>query len=123
MSIQFTSNKNAVMRQFNANKAACLEALGLEAVHNAAVETDVLIYNAPISASGYRRTGALRASLTHMVDRQNDSVIYGPTVHYGIYVTMGTRFMEKLPYMQNSINNYTEDYENLTRQIMSRGMD
>ena len=53
------NNKAAVMKQFDANVARTLEALGMEFTGNAATEMDIGIYNAPISDSGYQRTELL----------------------------------------------------------------
>lgn len=115
--IKFTSYKSKVLAAHNKAMGASLTALGMEAVRAAVTETDVLIYNAPISASGYRRTGRLRASITYQVDRQNKAVVYGSPLNYALYTTMGTRFMQQLPWMQNSINLYTEAYGRVVEHV------
>ena len=77
MSVEFTSNKPAVMRQHEKNINACLEALGMEYTTNAVTEMDVLIYNAPLPPSAgpkYRRTGVLRNSQTYQINKQNKEV-------------------------------------------------
>jgi len=121
--VKFTSNKAAVMRQYNLNLEKTLHALGMLQNHLAMQEMDLLIYHAPVSASGYARTGRLRASMGYEVDMRLKHVRVGNTAIYAIFVTMGTRFMMKLPFIQNSINKYQADFRQLVITQMGEGFN
>jgi len=118
MSVEFTSNKAAVKHAFDSRVNAALDALALETVANALNEVDASVYNAPVSASGYRRTSELRGSISAQVDRQNKEIIFGAGVHYGIYVEMGTYKMAAQPYITPALNNYKQDYEDVVRAVL-----
>ena len=117
-SFKFTNHKPQVMRQWNLTVERILHVLGMLQNHFAQQEMDILIYNAPVSESGYKRTGRLGAGMNYEVDLDTKSVQVGNNVIYAIFVTMGTRFMVQLPFMQNSINNYQVDYRNIVVQIL-----
>jgi len=140
----FKSNKTAVMRQFEKNKRACLEALGLEAVSAATTEINISTYNTPVSASGYQRTGRLRSSLSYATQSTQsgfvngkssgsrdsdtmsngagkDEVIIGSNVEYAAFVELGTRNMSAQPYLRPAINNYQKDYQEVVEAVLGEG--
>jgi len=121
ISVNFKSSKNKVQGQFDRNIAKALAALGLEQNANAMAEMDSLIYNAPTSASGYRRTGLLRSSMDSVVNVDAKEVVVGSKAEYGIFVTMGTRHMATKPFMQNSLNNYQDGYKRIVEEILGEG--
>ena len=123
MAVQFKSNKAAVMSQWKKNKAACLTALGLEGETNTRTEMDIGVYNAPVSPSGYQRTGAARASVGSEPNFAEDYVDYGVGVHYWLFMELGTIHMSGYPAVRNSLNNYPQSYENVARATLGKGFN
>jgi len=119
--MSFKSNKRVVLNQYDRNKAKTLQALSLQYTSNAMKEMDTSIYHAPVSESGYKRTGLLRASQTHQLDTGADEVVVGNSAHYASYVEMGTRHMPAKNFMQNALNNYGQEYEDIANEFMGEG--
>jgi HK97 gp10 family phage protein len=59
----------------------------------------------------------------YQVDIPKKEVIVGNTVSYAPFVTMGTRYMEARPFMQNAINNYQKDYEEVAKKYLGEGFE
>lgn len=66
------------------------------AVERAAVRGETLSKTA---AHPPVRTGRLRADIQHAVDPVRPEAWFGNTVHYAIYVNLGTRKMRANPYL------------------------
>ena len=119
------------MRQLEKNKAAALEALGMEFTHLATDEMDKLIYHAPLPPSAgpnyldRARQGRLRGGQTYQVDRQNNEVIVGNNVEYAPHVHFPgiTRNYGGNPWMTNVINNNQSELQAVVEEVLGHGFD
>jgi len=124
----FVSNRDNVERQLARNKAAALEALGLEFTSHAVEEMDRLIYNAPLPKSAannprYERTGRLRSGQVYQVSVMDDEVVVGNNIDYAIHVHFEgiTRNWGGLPWMTNTINNKQTELKAVVETVIVQG--
>jgi HK97 gp10 family phage protein len=110
----FNSNRKAVESQFERNIVKTLTAMGLKQNELASKE---------ITTMGAVDTGRMRASSSFQVNAQNKEVLVGNSADYAIYITMGTRHIDARPFMQNSINNYQNDYNEIVDAAMGEGFN
>ena len=126
MAGNFKSNRTAVEEQLSKNKAAALEALGMEFTHLATDEMDRLIYHAPSPPSAgpnYVRTGRLRSGQTHQVNAGDDEVVVGNNVDYAVHVHFEgvTRNWGGRPWMTNVINNNQKQLQDVIEAVLGNG--
>jgi len=88
-------------------------------------EANKLIYNTPISASGYVRTHLTGDTInTQDSDISNLVVKIGPHTNYAVFVEMGTYKMPARPFMQTGLKDaeqtMNEIFKNLTQAIINK---
>lgn len=88
MSIEIEEDNTAeVLAALGKAGTKILEVIGGMMESNAKREVTKSVYSTPAS-SWYKRTGALRNSITHRKD--GDSVVVGSDIHYAPYIELGT---------------------------------
>lgn len=126
--------KDAVERQV----AEALEAIGLAAEANAKIEVTRAVYDT--TNTWYKRTGALRNSITHASD--GESAYVGSNLEYAPYVEMGTgkyvsggrkepwfyqdgkgkwhvtSGMPPRPFIKPAVENYMDEYKKLLERYL-----
>ena len=85
--------------------------MGLAAEANAVIEINKAVYDQPESKSGYKRTGRLRGSLTHVTEASEHAVYIGTNVEYGKFVELGTRKMAARPFLKPAIVEHVDEYK------------
>ena len=96
---------------------AGLIAIGITAEANSKTEVDRAVYDTPESPN-YVRTGRLRNSLTHAVDKDEKAVYIGTNVEYAAFVELGTTKMAPRPYLKPAATEYTDDYKRLMEEAL-----
>ncbi|MCL1924031.1 MAG: hypothetical protein FWF50_00440 [Defluviitaleaceae bacterium] len=141
MDVKFTSNKKAVLQQFDRNVGKTLTAIGMKQQELAALE---------ITDMGIVDTGLLRASNGYQVNLANQEVMVGNSVSYAPFIEFGTGVhaelgqgrqtpwtyfdelnqqfvttsgMEARPFLRNSILKYEEDYKEIVNAFMGEGFE
>lgn len=117
--VEITSNKDEILEAFGEQIGQALIAIGLAGESNAKNEITKAVYDQPESKSGYARTGRLRNGISHGVDTTEQAVYIGTNVEYGPYVELGTSKMKARPFLKPAVENYSEEYKELTEQALS----
>ena len=128
MSFKFEDNSEKVKAQMAKNIDKALIAIGTKQVEIATMEirSQPRMRNKVQVGIGMIDSGDMIAANT-FTQPQNKEIIVGNTAHsdrgapYPLFVTMGTWKMPARPWFQNSIQNYTEDYEAVARAALSEG--
>lgn len=116
MKVTITDNSEEVKDAMHAQLSTALEAIGMQAEANAKIEVTRAVYDTPESVSGYRRTGALRNSISHASD---DSAAYvGSNIEYAPYVEFGTYKMAARPFIQPAVEEYMDEYKAIAEQYL-----
>lgn len=110
----FKDNSSAVIREYNNRIKAALRMTGLEWEQNVVEEIRSMprFRDNSVVGTGAIDTGTMVNDRSHEVDVAEKKVYVGFSINYALYVTMGTWKMPQRPFMQNSINNYQNDYKN-----------
>ena len=116
--ITLTSNKDEILNALGEQLGQAAIAIGMAAESNAKQEITKSVYDTPESKSGYVRTGRLRNSITYGVDTSEPAVYVGTNVEYGPFVELGTSKMAARPFLKPAVENYGEQYRDLTEQAM-----
>jgi phage gpG-like protein len=135
MQVTITDNSQAVLDALPPAKERALEAIGMQAEANAKIEVTRAVYDTPESKSGYRRTGALRNSISHAYDA--DKAYVGTNLEYAVYVEMGTsqggrswvfkgddgefhvtKGMPPRPFIRPAVENYMDEYKALAEEML-----
>lgn len=133
MKFTVTDNSQAILDALPPAKERALEAIGMQAEANAKIEVTRAVYDTP--ASWYRRTGALRNSISHASD--GDSAYVGTNLEYAVYVEMGTsqggrswvfkgddgefhvtKGMPPRPFIRPAVENYMDEYKALAEEML-----
>jgi phage gpG-like protein len=133
MKIEIEDNSQAILDALPPAKERALEAIGMQAEANAKIEVTRAVYDTP--ASWYRRTGALRNSISHACD--SDSAYVGTNLEYAVYVEMGTsqggrswvfkgddgefhvtKGMPPRPFIRPAVENYMDEYKALAEEML-----
>ena len=116
MGIKITDNSEQFKQELASKLPRGLEAIGMQAEANAKIEVTRAVYDTPESVSGYRRTGALRNSISHASD---DSAAYvGSNIEYAPYVEFGTYKMAARPFIQPAVEEYMDEYKAIAEQYL-----
>lgn len=116
MSLQIKEdNSKEVLSALDAQVAAALEAIGMQAEANAKVEVTSAVYDTPQSPT-YVRTGALRNSITH--DSDGEAAYVGSNIEYAAYVEMGTSKMSPRPFIRPAVENHMDEYRGIAEQYL-----
>jgi len=107
--VKFKSNKAQVMQRHERNVQNFLTEFGMKQQELAKKEIDMM---------GAVETGLMRVSNEFEVGKRQ--VRFGNTTLYGIFVTMGTRFMQARPFLQRSVFAYKQVYRNLANKYLGR---
>lgn len=111
-----------------------LESIGLQMEGNVKLELNKLVYDTPPTDS-YVRTGRLHGSITYATSGSHSSgeppalaedyrihgspeentVYVGTNLEYAPYVNFGTSKMVARPFMQNAIQNYIDQYQEIAQ--------
>ena len=98
-----------------------LEAVGVQMENNARIHISREVYNKPRAKSGYKRTGNLRNSITHQVDRKEQAAVVGTNVEYAVFVEMGTvKYPKARPYIKPALEDHKQEYINIIKDYLSR---
>ena len=116
MQVTITDNSQAVLDALPPAKERALEAIGMQAEANAKIEVTRAVYDTPESKSGYRRTGALRNSISHAYDA--DKAYVGTNIEYAPYVEMGTSKMPPRPFIRPAVENYMDEYKEIVETYL-----
>lgn len=79
--IRFTNNSDEAISEMNEAIEAALEAIGQQAVSHA---------KSNITEAGRVDTGALRNSISHLVDKSEETVYIGTNQEYAVFNELGT---------------------------------
>ena len=115
--VSITNNAEKIRREMAARVLQALEAVGITAENNAVVEVNRAVYDTPPSPN-YVRTGALRNSIAHAVDAEDQAVITGCRIDYAPDVELGNSHMKARPFIRPAVTNYQSDYQKMFEQIM-----
>lgn len=116
MQVTITDNSQAILDALPPAKERALEAIGMQAEANAKIEVTRAVYDTPESKSGYRRTGALRNSISHAYD--SDKAYVGTNLEYAPYVEFGTVKMPARPFIRPAVENYMDEYKALAESYL-----
>jgi len=105
MSFKIDDNTKDVINAKNAAVEKALEMIGIQC-ENYAVDI------CPVD------TGRLRASLTHEVHTNEESVYVGTNVEYAPYVEFGTSKMAAQPYLKPAVDNHLDEYKSMAEACL-----
>lgn len=105
-SFTFTDNSAEVLAALERQKAAALEAIGLQAEGYAKLK-------APVD------TGRLRNSISHATDE--DSAYIGTNVEYAPYQEFGTSRMAAQPFLKPAATEHTDEYKRIAEHYLKNG--
>ena len=117
MKVEVTDNSELFKQELADKLPRALEAVGLQAEANAKIEITRAVYDTPEARSGYRRTGNLRNSISHVAD---DSRAYvGTNIEYAPYVEMGTsKYPYPRPFLRPAVENYIDEYKAIFEEYL-----
>ena len=116
--VELTSNKDDILAALGEQVGQALIAIGLAGESNAKTEITKAVYDQPESRSGYIRTGRLRNGISHAVSMEEQAVYIGTNVEYGPFVELGTSKMAARPFLKPAVENYSDQYKELTDAAM-----
>lgn len=116
MQVTITDNSAQILDALPPAIERALEAIAMQAEANAKIEVTRAVYDTPESKSGYRRTGALRNSISHAHDETTAYV--GSNLEYAPYVEMGTVKMAERPFIRPAVENYMNEYKALAEEYL-----
>jgi len=117
--VKFVDNSAQVKREVRKLIGKALTAIGIEWQRIATLEINAQpqFRDNAIIGQGAVDTGLMRASNEYRVNVSVAEVVVGNRLRYALYVTYGTYKMPQRPWFQNSILNYTKEYENITVRV------
>lgn len=115
--VSIENNANKVCAEMRDRLRQALEAVGITAENNAVVEVNRAVYDTPPSPN-YVRTGALRNSITHAVQEDQQCVVIGCRIEYAPDVELGDSKMHARPFLRPAVANYQNDYKEMFDAIM-----
>lgn len=137
INFKYVDHSDQVLRSFNTNVEAALEAIGNQAVSHA---------KQTITSESRVDTGALRNSVSHQVNQSEKAVYIGTNQSYAIYNEYGTGIyaeggggrktpwfyvdahgeghwthgMKAIHFIKNACANHVEEYKAILQKFMSR---
>lgn len=105
MSVKFTDNSKAILKELSRAERAGLRAIGMTAERHAKKD-------APVD------TGRLRNSIAHEVVDSEAAVYIGTNVEYAPYVELGTSRMAARPFLGPAATEHGEEYRDLMKAAM-----
>lgn len=112
----FIDNSAEVLAQFERNKKAALEAMGLAGVE-LTVSQMQSGYGRPI-----RQTGALMRDVNHQVEANGkDTVTIGNSLEYAPYVHDGTRKMAGRAYLRDALTAGRDTLQSVAETELKKG--
>jgi HK97 gp10 family phage protein len=124
MSVEFKDHSGEVKAQMDKNIGKALEAIGLKWQEIVTREmTEVKWKNKKGDLVDIIDTGRLRGSMDYKVDPANQRVVVGTNVEYGFRVHFGTSRMPARPYIDESVQNYKEDYQEIATKVLGEGFE
>lgn len=115
--VSIENNADKVCAEMSDRLRQALEAVGITAENNAVVEVNRAVYDTPPSPN-YVRTGALRNSITHAVQADQQCVVIGCRIEYAPDVELGNSKMHARPFLRPAVANYQNDYKEMFDAIM-----
>lgn len=115
--VSIENNADKVCAEMSDRLRQALEAVGITAENNAVVEVNRAVYDTPPSPN-YVRTGALRNSITHAVQEDQQCVVIGCRIEYAPDVELGNSQMHARPFLRPAVVNYQNDYKDMFDAIM-----
>lgn len=136
MAVTFVSHADDVLDALDNQSRAALEAIGLQATSHA---------KSTITAESRVDTGALRNSISHIVDSSGKSVMIGTNVRYAVYNEMGTgiyiaggrkspwsykdakgnwhrtRGLKPIHFLKNAVEKHREEYKRIIERFLKGG--
>lgn len=114
--VKITDNSGEFAKALPEQIEQALTAIGIAAESNAKKEITKAVYDTP--ERGYVRTGRLRNSITHAVEKSEQAVYIGSNVGYAAPVELGTSKMRARPYLRPAATKYNEEYKSLAEQAL-----
>lgn len=115
--VSIENNADKVCAEMSDRLRQALEAVGITAENNAVVEVNRAVYDTPPSPN-YVRTGALRDSIAHAVQEDQQCVVIGCRIEYAPDVELGNSKMHARPFLRPAVANYQNDYKEMFDAIM-----
>ena len=105
VNVSFVSHKDDLLKAFDSKTEKALETIGLV-------------------AEGYAKrmcpvdTGNLRNSISHAVDKSDNSAVIGTNVKYGPFVELGTSKQSAQPYLRPAAQDHASEFKYIVETIM-----
>lgn len=116
LDVTVIDNSDLFKDAFQAQIRMAIKAVGIAAEKNAKKEIKKAVYDTP--ERGYKRTGRLRNSITHVAMEENRTVYIGTPVEYAAFVELGTSKMKPRPYLKPAAENYKDEYRGLVEKAL-----